>query len=197
MELKDCNLCRERRYGTGPVPGCGNLELAEICLLGRNPGVEEDPLKRPFVGRAGGKLNEGLVLASLLRSICRVTNVAKCMTPTNVAPTQQCLRTCSNTWLRDELCAMAQLKLVVTLGNQALHYFERLGTVGELHGTVLPAETDRVGKEGVSVFVSYHPSAALRSTIMNRHFMNDMVKLSHYLRKNKLTPQLEQAATRE
>lgn len=186
MELNDCNLCRERRYGTGPVPGCGNVALVKICLLGRNPGVEEDPLKKPFVGKAGGKLNEGLVMANLSRIICRVTNVAKCMTPTGVEPTQQCLRICSDTWLKDELSSISQLKLVVTLGNQALHYFERLGTVGELHGTVLPVAFEKVGKEDVSIFVSYHPSAALRSTLMNRHFMNDMTRLGHYLRKHGL-----------
>jgi len=189
MELKNCDLCRERTYGTGPVPGCGNMQLAQVCLLGRNPGVEEDPIKKPFVGRAGGKLNEGCVLARLLRSMCYVTNVSKCMTPTNVNPTQQCLRICSDTWLTDELIALPKLKLVVTLGNQALHYFERHGTVGELHGTVLPVDAGRIpGKEGVSIFVSYHPSAALRSTLMNTHFMNDMTKLGRYLRKNSLVP---------
>lgn len=186
MELKDCNLCIERKYGTGPVPGCGNVEIVKICLLGRNPGVEEDPVKRPFVGRAGGKLNEGLFLAKLPRSVCRVTNVGKCMTPTNINPTQQCLRICSNTWLKDELYSMTQLKLVVTLGNQALHYFERHGTVGELHGTILPVIADKVGKEGVKIFCSYHPSAALRSTLMNNHFTDDMLKLGNYLRKNSL-----------
>lgn len=187
MELKDCNLCRERHYGTGPVPGCGNVALAEICLLGRNPGVEEDPVKRPFVGRAGGKLNEGLVIAKCPRRLCYVTNVGKCMTPTNVNPTQQCLRICSDTWLTDELVALPKLKLVVSLGNQALHYFEKLGTVGELHGTVLPVAAGRIpGKEDVSVFVSYHPSAALRSTAMNKHFMNDMTRLGQYLRKHNL-----------
>lgn len=186
MLLKDCDLCRERKYGTGPVPGCGNVLLSKICLLGRNPGVEEDPVGRPFIGRAGGKLNEGLVLANLPRGVCRVTNVAKCMTPTNINPTQQCLRICSDTWLKDELYSIIQLKLVVTLGNQALHYFEKHGTVGELHGTVIPTTKDKVGKEDVSIFVSYHPSAALRSTLMNIHFMNDMRRLNHYLKKNKL-----------
>jgi len=185
MELEDCKLCRERTYGTGPVPGCGNCLLNEICLLGRNPGTTEDGLKKPFVGRAGGKLNEGLVLAKLLRGLCYVTNVSKCMTPNNVTPTQQCLRICSDTWLTDELIALPKLKLVVTLGNQALHYFERHGTVGELHGTVLPA---KIGEKDISIFVSYHPSAALRSTLMNKHFMNDMTRLGHYLKKTGLVP---------
>ena len=188
MELKDCNLCRERNYGRGPVPGCGNVQLAQVCLLGRNPGPTEDGLKRPFVGRAGGKLNEGLVLARLLRTLCYITNVSKCMTPANIAPTQQCLRICSSTWLKDELCSLSQLKLVVVLGNQALHYFERHGTVGELHGTVLPTAAHKVGREDVNIFVSYHPSAALRSTLMNKHFTNDMIKLGHYLKKHSLVP---------
>lgn len=184
MELKDCELCLERKYGTGPVPGCGNAKLAEICLLGRNPGVSEDPVGRPFVGRAGGKLNEGLMVAVLSRLNCWVTNVSKCMTPTDVQPTQQCLRVCSDTWLKQELCDLQKLKLVITLGNQALHYFERLATVGELHGTFFPTAAAKVGREGVNVFVSYHPSAALRSSLMNEHFMKDMLKLGKYLKEN-------------
>lgn len=185
MELKDCKLCREREFGTGPVPGCGDIN-ALICLLGRNPGIQEDPVKRPFVGKAGGKLNEGLWQAKLPRALCWVTNTSKCMTPSDVKPTQQCLRICSETWLRDELCSLTQLKLIVVLGNQALHYFERKIIVGEYHGLVLPATAAKVGKEGVDIFVSYHPSAALRSTMMNRHFIDDMLKLGRYLRKKKL-----------
>ncbi len=187
MDLKDCNQCAERKYGQGPVPGCGNIELVKICLLGRNPGRDEDAIGRPFVGRAGGRLNEGLHLAGLLRMWCRVTNVSRCMTPPNVAPTQQCLRICSATWLKDELVSLRQLELVVALGNQALHYFERLGTVGELHGTLLSIQAGKIpGKANVKLFVSYHPSAALRSTIVNRLFTNDMIKLGKYLRANNL-----------
>lgn len=181
MILKDCKLCIERKYGTGPVPGCGSLE-ALICLLGRNPGVSEDPVGRPFVGRAGGKLNEGLWTAKLPRSLCYVTNVSKCMTPSDVKPSQQCLRICSDTWLKDELDSLKQLKLVIVLGNQALHYFERHISVGDMHGYVLPAR----GDYSYDVFVSYHPSAALRSTLMNQHFMSDMARLGHHLRKKKL-----------
>ena len=189
MDLKDCNQCAERQYGRGPVPGIGNPKLAKVCLLGRNPGRDEDAIGRPFVGRAGGRLNEGICLAGLLRSMCWVDNVSKCMTPTNVAPTQQCLRICSDTWLTDELAALPKLELVVTLGNQALHYFERHGTVGELHGTVLPVDADRIpGKTDVHIFVSYHPSAALRSTMMDKHFTNYMTRLGHYLRKHDLVP---------
>lgn len=181
MDLKDCKLCVERKYGTGPVPGCGKLD-ALVCLLGRNPGTSEDPVGRPFVGRAGEKLNEGLWKASLPRSACYVTNVSKCMTPKDVKPTQQCLRICSDTWLKQELADLHNLKLVVVLGNQALHYFLRNTAVGDIHGCVLPAPPG----QSFELFVSYHPSAALRSTLMNQHFMTDMARLGHYLRKQKL-----------
>ena len=96
------------------------------------------------------------------------------------------LKICSQTWLSQELCDLKELKLIVTLGNQALHYFEPHEVVGDLHGTVLPTTIKKVGKEGVSIFCSYHPSAALRSTVMNRHFIDDMTKLGEYLKRNKL-----------
>ena len=181
MELKDCKLCPEREYGNGPVPGCGDL-CVQFCLLGRNPGRSEDSLGRPFVGKAGGKLNEGLVLAGLPRARCYVSNVAKCMTPSNVNPTQQCQRICTTTWLDDELYRLAQLKLIVTLGNEALHVFFKQLTVGEYHGLILPTW---LGERNIDIFLSYHPSAALRSTLMNKHFMGDMTKLGQHLKKNR------------
>lgn len=183
MDLENCKLCHERQYGHGPVPGCGDLN-SEVCLLGRNPGKDEDALGRPFVGRAGGKLNEGLFIAGLPRAYCRVTNVSKCMTPSNVKPTQQCFRICSFTWLKDELASMRHLQLIITLGNEALRYFERLATVGELHGTVFPT---KVNNRTVNLFVSYHPSAALRSSLMDKHFTADMVRLRQYIEASSLT----------
>jgi len=152
MELKDCKLCPERNHGQGPVPGCGSLR-ALFCLLGRNPGKSEDSIGRPFVGKAGGKLNEGLVLAGLPRTLCYVSNVSKCMTPPDVKPTQQCQHICTTTWLNDELQLLTQLKMVVTLGNEALHVFFKQLTVGEYHGLVLPVEFH--GRT-LDIFVSYH-----------------------------------------
>lgn len=187
MELSECNLCKERKYGHGPVPGVGSLEV-EICLLGRNPGVDEDRIGRPFVGKAGGKLNDGLIIAKCPRSICRVDNVVKCMTPKDVKPSQQCQRMCSATWLKATLRNMPNLKLVVTLGNEALHYFETLASVGELHGTLLTIHRNWLHND-VDIFCSYHPSAALRSTIMDKHFVRDMEKLGRYLQENKLIAQ--------
>lgn len=179
-QLADCKLCMERNYCRRPVPGIGPMD-AEICFLGRNPGPDEDAVGRPFVGKAGGKLNEGFAMIKLPRADCRIENVVKCMTPKDKSPTQQCRKICSQTWLGPTLLSMEKLRLVVTLGNEALHYFISNITVGDFHGLVLPAPSNLVSHAGVEVFVSFHPSAALRSTLMNQHFVHDFQKLGYYL----------------
>ncbi|KKN52373.1 hypothetical protein LCGC14_0612900 [marine sediment metagenome] len=183
--LQECNLCAERSYCRAPVSGCGDMN-AEVCWLGRNPGYDEDQLGRPFVGNAGGKLNEGLNLTGLTRAKCWIDNISKCMTPKDVVPTQQCRKTCSSVWLLPTLCELKRLRLVVALGNEALHYFLNQSMVSELHGTIFPVPHAKVGQEGVAVFISYHPSAALRSTMMNNHFKSDMQRLKHYLMRQHL-----------
>lgn len=177
MKFEDCVLCNERHYATKPVPGEGNSKLAQICLLGRNPGEKEDESGRPFIGRAGRKLNEGLQFAGILRNTCWVTNVSKCYTPKNVAPSAKCLRTCQRTWLLDELARLKQLRLIVAFGNQALHVFESLARVGELHGYSFDVDRPWEPEKRITVFCSYHPSAALRMSNINKMYLADMVKL--------------------
>lgn len=176
MELHECKLCPERRYGQGPVDGDGNIKLAQICLLGRNPGANEDRDRLPFIGRAGQKLNKGLQFAGILRNECWVTNVSKCFTPSKVAPTAACLKAC-RLWLLPELARLEKLRLIVTLGNQALHVFEPLARVGELHGYSFEADCPWQPEERITIFCSFHPSAACRGSDVNKMFLADMVKL--------------------
>ena len=184
MELKDCALCPERKYGQGAVPGEGNCKLAQICLLGRNPGEHEDKSGCPFIGRAGRKLNEGLQYAGILRNECWVTNVSKCYTPSNVAPSAACLKLCRKTWLLDELAHLAQLRLIVTFGNQALQIFEPLARVGELHGYSFEVNRPWQLEDRITIFCSFHPSAALRATNVNKMFLADMTKLRQLEKEN-------------
>ncbi|KKM64854.1 hypothetical protein LCGC14_1497160 [marine sediment metagenome] len=177
MEFKDCALCDERRHGTRTVPGEGNCRLAQICLLGRNPGENEDEYGRPFIGRAGRKLNEGLQYAGILRNTCWVTNVSKCYTPPNVVPSAKCLKMCRKTWLMDELAKIEQLRLIVTFGNQALQVFEPFARIGELHGYSFEVDRPWQPEKRITVFCSFHPSAALRMSDVNKMYVADMIKL--------------------
>ena len=126
LKLEDCKFCMERRYANAPVPGVGNLNLAEVCFLGRNPGRDEDLYSIPFIGQAGKKLNEGLLYAGIQRNSVYITNISKCMTPTGIVPSPECLNKCAHAWLNDELKSLTRLRVIVTLGNQALQYFEPL-----------------------------------------------------------------------
>lgn len=176
-DLKECALCPERKYGRTPVPGVGNVRLAQICLLGRNPGADEDELGVPFIGRAGRKLNEGLQYADILRNACWVTNVGKCFTPSGVVPTKVCLSTCQKNWLLAELASLEQLRLIVTFGNQALQIFEPMARVGELHGYSFEVDCPWQPEKRITIFCSFHPSAALRVEDTNKKFLADMIKL--------------------
>ncbi len=178
MGLEDCTRCNERSFGNGPVPGEGNVQLASICLLGRNPGADENVRGRPFIGRAGRKLNEGLVYANILRNECWVTNVSKCFTPPNVTPSVKCLKMCRKTWLLDELKQLKKLRLIITFGNEALHVFEPLARVGELHGYSFEVNCPWQPEKRITIFCSFHPSAALRDSTRNKMFIADMNKLS-------------------
>jgi len=183
-DLAKCMLCPERQFARVPVPGIGDIKT-KIVLLGRNPGVNEDKQGVPFIGRAGGRLNEGCVLAGLLRRSCWVTNVSKCMTPTQRTPSKECRTTCVKQWLIPELREIDP-EVILTLGNEALQVFEIFGRVGELHGTIFM--TDKIWGPGrVQLFVSYHPSAALRSKSIYDLYRKDMIEFGKWLTSNGYT----------
>ena len=176
LELKDCRLCDERRFTTRVVAGCGNKD-SWIALLGRNPGRLEDIKGLPFIGPAGKKLDEGLAIAGLDRKELYVTNVSKCYTPIGVVPSPLCRKTCTTKWLVPELATMSNLRLVIAFGNEAMQVFEPRARVGELHGNCFCVPRPWTKVADLWLFVSYHPSAALRSTSINALFLEDMEKL--------------------
>lgn len=180
MELGNCNLCKERYFARAPVPSIGPKD-AEVALIGRNPGRVEDVQGKPFVGRAGRKLNAGLLSVGLKRTDFRILNIVKCLTDNNDIPSSECRRKCSKQWLFPELEEMENLKLIVTFGNEALWIFENDTRVGQIHGTafMVPRPWNRERK--IYLFVAYHPSAALRSPDYDKRFFVDMQKLKEIL----------------
>jgi DNA polymerase len=72
----DCRACELWRTGTQTVFGEGPPEAA-LMLLGEQPGDREDISGRPFVGPAGGILDEALAAAGIERDEVYVTNAVK------------------------------------------------------------------------------------------------------------------------
>jgi uracil-DNA glycosylase len=136
----------------GDVPLVGRPLVA---LVGEAPGATEDQTGRPFVGRSGALLDELLAAAGLDRRQAAVLNVVKCRPPGNRTPRSAEVTRCSG-WLRRQF-ELLDPPAVVALGLSAAKWF--LGP-----RTVL-ARAREAGPhpwEGRDLYVTYHPSAAIR-----------------------------------
>ena len=71
-----CRACGLWKSGTQTVFGEGDRK-AEIMLVGEQPGDKEDLAGRPFVGPAGGLLDDALEQAGIDRRRAYVTNIVK------------------------------------------------------------------------------------------------------------------------
>lgn len=138
--LKNCQLCPrlysfidEKRseypeFYNGAVPAFGSLD-ASLLVVGLAPGLKgANATGRPFTGDyAGDVLYPALVRAGLARGVydkrpddglellgVRITNAVRCVPPENKpvgAEVNQC-----NDFLRQEMLAMPNLKLLISLG---------------------------------------------------------------------------------
>lgn len=118
-QCKDCNLrgMTKQKIMVKPVPSSGPL-TANMMLVGRNPGKEENRQARPFVGPAGNLLNQVLSASSIERDDLYVTNVVKCYTKGDRPPTNREVNLCLPVLLQeiDEV----NPKVLVAMGNEAL-----------------------------------------------------------------------------
>ena len=80
-----CGMCGLAKGRDKTVPGDGARD-ADIMFIGEAPGFYEDRQGLPFVGRAGGLLNEMLASINLRRSDVFITNMVKCRPPNNRDP---------------------------------------------------------------------------------------------------------------
>lgn len=127
---------------------------ARLMLVGEAPGAQEDEAGRPFVGKAGGLLDELLAAAGLERRDLAVANVLKCRPPANRAPTRLEAGRCRG-WL-DRQVELVDPELVVTLGGTALAWAFGSGhRLRDMRGRVHEWRERRL-------LVTYHPSAAIR-----------------------------------
>jgi len=155
---RGCLACPElaasrQHVVVGDVPGSGGRPL--VALVGEAPGATEDETGRPFVGRSGALLDQLLGEAGLDRAQCAVLNVVKCRPPGNRTPQALEVARCSG-WL-DRQLDLLDPPVVLALGLSAAKWF--LGP-----RTVLGRAREEGGRSwrGRSLYVTYHPSAAIR-----------------------------------
>ena len=161
-EALKCTNCPLYQHATQTVFGRGHSG-ARLMLVGEQPGDEEDKQGEPFVGPAGKLLRKALDEAGIDVDQLYLTNVVKHFKwkPSSgwrrlhQKPNRSEIGACKP-WLEEEV-AIIQPQLIVGLGATACQAL--LGPnlkVTQSRGQVFDWE-------GLSVFVTVHPSSILRS----------------------------------
>lgn len=157
QECRGCDLYRDAIqgvFGEGPTS-------ARVVLVGEQPGDQEDKQGHPFVGPAGGVLWRCVEAAGISRSDLFVTNAVKHFKHElrgkrrlHKRPTSEEIDAC-HPWLEAELRAV-KATTIVALGATAAR---------SVLGRTTPIASSRgrpIRRGDWDVFVTYHPSAALR-----------------------------------
>src|SRR5262249_4437361 len=161
-EAVGCRACPLWKDATQAVFGEGPPD-AEIMFVGEQPGDKEDRQGRPFVGPAGLLLDRALAEAGVDRGRVYVTNAVKHFKfeprgkrRLHKRPNASEIKICRR-WLKEEI-AVIHPRLIVALGATAAQGLaERAIPVQVNRGKVVQAAN------GLSVFITVHPSALLRA----------------------------------
>ena len=146
-------------HHTQVVFGEGNPDT-DLLFIGEAPGAEEDKTGRPFVGRAGKKLNEIIGAMGLERSDIYITNVVKIRPPENRTPTQSEVDA-SSAFLAMQI-AILEPKVIVTLGAPAAKLVLNTRTaISQLRGVWSTYEDESLGLS-IPVMPTFHPAYLLR-----------------------------------
>jgi DNA polymerase len=176
-EVAVCRLCPLHVERTNAVPGEGHPDT-EVVFVGEGPGFNEDQQGRPFVGAAGGLLNELLKAIGWKRQEVFITNVVKCRPPGNRDPEPAEIAACAP-YLRRQL-EVLDPALVVTLGRHSLQTFMPGERIGAVHGTHRPVDPE-TGAPNAVTYAMYHPAAALRASSLKQTMLEDAAGLPQTL----------------
>lgn len=152
-QYKNCQKCKLSETRTRHVYGEGN-EFANLMIIGEAPGSDEDKSGLPFVGKAGQLLTKMLQAIQIERKDVFICNIAKCRPPNNRDPEPDEVEACLPYLL--EQIEIVQPKILLLLGKVAAHTLLQndlsMNKLNDGHFTY----------QGISTYVTYHPSALLR-----------------------------------
>lgn len=176
-EVAGCTLCPLHKQRTRAVPGEGHPDT-EVVFVGEGPGYNEDREGRPFVGQAGGLLNELFKQIGWRRDEVFITNVVKCRPPGNRDPEPSEIAACAP-FLKRQL-EVLDPAVVVTLGRHSLQRFMPGARISAAHGTARRTDPE-TGAGHATTYAMYHPAAALRQQSLKETMLTDMCGLPDVL----------------
>lgn len=171
-EMGDCQRCKLGRTRTNLVFGEGSPQ-ARLMFVGEAPGEEEDLQGRPFVGPAGGLLNNLLNKLGLRREDVYITNVVKSRPPGNRDPEPDEVAACLPFLIKQ--IESIQPLVIVTLGKISTHSLLRINTpITKIRGSWQKLRNIRV-------MPTFHPSYLLRFPKERQKTWEDMQQVMEYL----------------
>ena len=155
-EVKSCELCSLHKTRTQTVFGVGDPK-ADWLFIGEAPGMDEDLQGEPFVGRAGGLLNEMVFSIGLSREKIFIANILKCRPPQNRDPLAsevvQCLP-----YLESLIQHINPMIIIAVSRVAAQNLLQTDKTMCQLRGRI-----HSFGAKKTPLVVIYHPAYLLRS----------------------------------
>jgi len=146
--------------------------LSEVMIIGEAPGMMEDKMKIPFVGRAGKLLDKMLESINLNRNKCYITNVVNFRPEENRKPTL------------DEILIFRPLlfnhieiimpKKILLLGATAAHAI--LDHEGPLHIVRGIWKKIDINKKHFNVLTTFHPAYLLRQPNAKKIAWKDLLE---------------------
>lgn len=171
-QWKERCRCKLKETATQAVAGEGSAD-ASLLFIGEAPGKKEDLLGVPFVGASGKFLSEMLATIKLKREDIYITNIVKYRPPNNRDPLPEEIAACKE-WLHGQIKIIAP-KVIVTLGRHAMEHFLPGKKISEVHGQAFPWMIDGIVEQ--TIFVLYHPAAALYNGSLRATLMEDFKKI--------------------
>jgi DNA polymerase len=133
---------------------------ARIMFVGEAPGADEDRLGRPFVGRAGQKLDQMITAMGLKREDVYIANVLKVRPPNNATPTIEEAEASAPFLMRQIEAVDPEAIVALGLPSARLLTGQAL-SMRELRGQWWPMTTP--GGKTFNVLPTYHPAYLLRN----------------------------------
>ena len=164
-EIKDCTKCALSSSRRHFVFGAGNPN-ARVMLIGEAPGEEEDRIGEPFVGKAGKLLDKMLKAINFSREDVFITNILKCRPPGNRDPLPDEIATCVP-YLHRQI-ELIKPDIILVLGRIAAQtLLQTSSSLGKLR-------TQPHNFSGITLIVTYHPAALLRTEEYKRPAWEDL-----------------------
>ena len=175
-QARSCVRCPLAETRTQVVFGAGNAD-ADLMFIGEAPGAREDEQGLPFVGRAGGLLNQLIGEIGLERSDVFIANTVKCRPPGNRDPMPAEIEAC-RPYLERQI-ELIEPTVIATLGNFATKLITgKPDGITRVRGR---AQKHTLGGRELTVVPLFHPAAALRTPKLVGDLRTDMGLISELL----------------